>query len=392
MAMYDFDSLMDEILRNRPEITREEVVSMVEDKKRTVGAGFLTDQGALFLIAGEMGVKLEQATVSDLTLNDLYVGANDITIVARVLALYPIAEYKRKEGDTGRYRRVVLFDKNNVTKLTVWDDSPDALKLDGIIIDTPVRVVNGYVRQGLDGKPVLNLGKKGKVELVKEEKVSSKLPSLSSLSKKLTNIGDMQNIVAVEGIVLSGSRSSTFTRNDGSSGSLTQFELGSGSENEKVRIVIWSLLDVEIKPGQEVTVTHLRVKKGMNGDRELHGDAGSAILFRGRDRLAAVRTYSKINQVTKNREKYSVEVMALSNPTVRDVHLKNGEVVQNAESTMGDDTGEIMVVGWRGQSEQVGKIDVGEKVRIINAISQTSRTGNLFLELDEESKVEKVSG
>ncbi|MDG6920396.1 MAG: hypothetical protein JRN59_02580 [Nitrososphaerota archaeon] len=392
MAMYDFDSLMDEILRNRPEITREEVVSMVEDKKRTVGAGFLTDQGALFLIAGEMGVKLEQATVSDLTLNDLYVGANDITIVARVLALYPIAEYKRKEGDTGRYRRVVLFDKNNVTKLTVWDDSPDALKLDGIIIDTPVRVVNGYVRQGLDGKPVLNLGKKGKVELVKEEKVSSKLPSLSSLSKKLTNIGDMQNIVAVEGIVLSGSRSSTFTRNDGSSGSLTQFELGSGSENEKVRIVIWSLLDVEIKPGQEVTVTHLRVKKGMNGDRELHGDAGSAILFRGRDRLAAVRTYSKINQVTKNREKYSVEVMALSNPTVRDVHLKNGEVVQKAESTMGDDTGEIMVVGWRGQSEQVGKIDVGEKVRIINAISQTSRMGNLFLELDEESKVEKVSG
>jgi hypothetical protein len=96
--------------------------------------------------------------------------------------------------------------------------------------------------------------------------------------------------------------------------------------------------------------------------------------------------------VTKNREKYSVEVMALSNPTVRDVHLKNGEVVQKAESTMGDDTGEIMVVGWRGQSEQVGKIDVGEKVRIINAISQTSRMGNLFLELDEESKVEKVSG
>ncbi len=388
--MYDFDSLMEEILRNKPEISREEVMSMIEDKKRTVGAGFLTDQGALFLIAGELGIKLEHATDTDLTLNDLYIGANDITIVARVLALYPVAEYKRKEGDTGRYRRVVLFDKNNVTKLTIWDDSPEALKLDDIAVDTPVRVVNGYVRQGLDGRPVLNLGKKGKIELVKEEKVSSKLASLNSLSKRITNIGDVQNVIAVEGVALSGSRSSTFTRHDGSSGSLTQFELGGDSEGERVRIVIWSLVNVEIRPGQGVTVTHLRVKKGMNGDRELHGDGGSAILLRNWDKLVAAQAYSKVNQVTKNHEKYSVEVMALSNPTILDVHLKSGEVVQKAESTMGDDTGEITVVGWRAQSGPVGKIDVGEKVKIINAVSRMSRTGGIFLELDEESEVEKV--
>src|SRR5580698_9400858 len=113
--MYDFESLVDEVLRSRPELTREEIMSLIQEKKQTVGAGFLTDQGALFLIAGELGVQLHHMTATDLTLKDLYVGANDITIVARVLAVYPISEYKKKDGSTGRYRRVVLFDLGNLS-------------------------------------------------------------------------------------------------------------------------------------------------------------------------------------------------------------------------------------------------------------------------------------
>ena len=84
--MYDFETLVGELLQNRPELSRDEVLRRIEDKKRTVGAGYLTDQGALFLVAGELGVTLHREDVSsDLTINDLYIGANDVTVVARVL-------------------------------------------------------------------------------------------------------------------------------------------------------------------------------------------------------------------------------------------------------------------------------------------------------------------
>ncbi len=99
--MYDFEGLIEEVLRNKPDMSRDDIVELIEEKKRNVGAGYLTDQGALFLIAGELGVQLKPVT-SDLTLKDLYVGANDITIVSRVLAVYPISEYKKKDGGTGR--------------------------------------------------------------------------------------------------------------------------------------------------------------------------------------------------------------------------------------------------------------------------------------------------
>ena len=100
--MYDFDALIGELHAGRPELNREEVMRRIEEKKKTVGAGYLTDQGALFLVAGELGVSLRKAEASsDMRVGDLYIGANDVTVVARVLAVYPFAVYNKKDGGQG---------------------------------------------------------------------------------------------------------------------------------------------------------------------------------------------------------------------------------------------------------------------------------------------------
>lgn len=41
--MYDFEALVTEVLRNKPEISRESLMELVQEKKRTVGSGYLTD-------------------------------------------------------------------------------------------------------------------------------------------------------------------------------------------------------------------------------------------------------------------------------------------------------------------------------------------------------------
>ncbi len=199
--MYDFEALVTEVLRNKPEISRDSLMELVQEKKRTVGSGYLTDQGALFLIAGELGVKLQHMITADLTLKDLHIGANDITVVARVLAIYPVAEFKKKDGSgVGRYRRVNLFDRNGVGRLTIWEDNEEAIKLSGIAVDAPVRVVSAYVKQGLDGKPNLNLGKRGRIELITDASIASKLASLSTLSKRVDEVQAGEMVFAVDGL------------------------------------------------------------------------------------------------------------------------------------------------------------------------------------------------
>ncbi len=279
--MSDFDALLGELLQNRPELDRQELMRRIEEKKRTVGAGYLTDQGALFLVAGELGVSLRKADASsDLTIKDLYIGANDVTVVARVLALYPAASFKKKDGGTGKYARVVLFDGHDSAKLTVWDEKADEIAKSGFEVGSPVRVASGYVKQGLDGKPNLNLGKRGRMEIVSDEKTLAKLPILSAVTDKLTKVSQEKQFVAVECVVSSEPRYSEFVRQDGSPGSLFQFGVVGDGASGEVRMVIWSpLAQPQLKKGQKVVVTNVKSKRSTSGEYEIHGDAGSTIVI-----------------------------------------------------------------------------------------------------------------
>lgn len=399
--MYDFEALLTEVLRNKPEISRDSLMEMVQEKKRTVGSGYLTDQGALFLIAGELGVKLQHMITADLTLKDLHIGANDITVVARVLAIYPVAEFKKKDGSgVGRYRRVNLFDRNGVGRLTIWEDNEEAIKLAGIAVDAPVRVVSAYVKQGLDGKPNLNLGKRGRIELIADESVASKLALLSSLSKKVEEVQAGEMVFAVEGLAASDSRRSTFVRrDDGSNGSLTQFELR-GSGEKTTRVVVWDGVELpEVRSGTRVRVTNLRQKSGRQGEPELHGDSATVIQDLGGDQPKEAETARplhlvKVADVAKHVVSGSVdlEVMALSKGSVREVNLKDGTTAKKGEVVLGDDTGEITAVAWDEASNVIGGIQAGEKLRVHGAAIQVSKLGAETLELSRLSKVERVRG
>lgn len=399
--MYDFDALVAEVLRNKPDMSRDSLMELVEEKKRTVGSGYLTDQGALFLIAGELGVGLQHMITADLTLKDLHIGANDITVVARVLAIYPVSEFKKKDGSgVGRYRRVNLFDRNGVGRLTIWEDNEEAIKLSGIGVDMPVRVASAYVKQGLDGKPALNLGKRGRIEGITDPSITSKLASLSAMSKPVEEVREGEAILAVEGLVTTDSRRSTFVRrDDGSNGSLTQFEL-KGRGGGTTRVVVWDGVDLpEVKSGSRVRVTNLRQKKGRQGEGELHGDSATVIQLLGGDELGGVEVRRppplvKVAEVGKHAAagRVDLEVMVLSKGSVREVSLKGGSTAKKGEVVLGDDTGEITAVAWDEASNVIGEVEVGEKLRVHDATVQVSKMGVETLELSRSSRLEPLRG
>jgi replication factor A1 len=277
--MYDFETLIGELLQQKPELGRDEVLRRVEDKKRTVGAGYLTDQGALFLVAGELGVSLRREEASsDLSIKDLYIGANDVTVVARVLAIYPVATYNRKDGGTGKYRRLALFDGKSSVRLTVWEEGLEQLDELALKVDTPVRVANAYVKQGLDGKPTLNLGRRGRIQTLVDDKTAAKLPSLSAVIQKLPALNKEEQFIALDCLISSEPRFSEFVRSDGSEGSLFQFGVEGGGGKE-TRVVIWSpAAQPELKRGQKVKITNVKARRSNTGDFEVHGDAGSTIM------------------------------------------------------------------------------------------------------------------
>ena len=81
----DFKKMIEIVLQKKPDISAEDVRELIDEKKRKIGAGYLTDQGALFLVAADLGVSFENNQSNLTSIKDLYIGANDVNLSARII-------------------------------------------------------------------------------------------------------------------------------------------------------------------------------------------------------------------------------------------------------------------------------------------------------------------
>jgi len=95
----DFKKMMEILRQQRPDLNHDSIRDMIDEKKRKIGAGYLTDQGALFLVAADLGVSFENVPKLSAEIKDLYIGAKDITLTARILNVYPIRKFLKKDSN-----------------------------------------------------------------------------------------------------------------------------------------------------------------------------------------------------------------------------------------------------------------------------------------------------
>jgi hypothetical protein len=219
----------------------------------------------------------------------------------------------------------------------------------------------------------MNLGKRGKIEVISNQLVASKLLSLASASRPIAEV-DFDNVpAAVEGVAATDGRTSEFTRDDGSGGSLTQFDLGDAG-GKRVRVVVWNgSVMPEVISGMRLRITNLRSKKGRQGEQELHGDTATIIKVLDGAHAEPTQRLVKVADAKKSIGRLDLEVMALSKGSLREVNLRDGSVVKKAEVVISDGTGEITLVAWKDLSEVVGGINAGERLRVRDVIIQKSR-------------------
>ena len=108
--MSESQNLIDKLLEQKSELTKEIIDQKIAEKKEKIGAGYLTDQGALFLIASDYGVTLTESSKTEISLKDLYAGAKEISLETRVLNLSPTKQFSRKDGSTFDLRTMTVYD------------------------------------------------------------------------------------------------------------------------------------------------------------------------------------------------------------------------------------------------------------------------------------------
>jgi replication factor A1 len=95
---------------------------------------------------------------------------------------------------------------------------------------------------------------------------------------------------------------------------------------------------------------------------------------------------TKVKDVQVSQDPCVVEAIVLAAPETADVNTKAGETVPVTSTLLGDDTGEIRLVGWRNQSSMVNKLAVGDRVKVA-AATNLGREGKPELTLKSYSSI-----
>ncbi|MGI0003610.1 MAG: single-stranded DNA-binding protein, partial [Nitrosopumilaceae archaeon] len=284
-----------------PELSRSDIQQMINKKKEKIGAGYLTDQGALFLIAADLGASLNEQLKVEMGLKDLYVGAKEITLETRVMNVYPAKQFSRKDGSQFLLRTMTVYDSDSRAKVKLWDEKANLPGIENLKPGDLVKIIKAYVKSDMTGTPIINVGSGSNLET---SEIESKIPLLDSITEDVSEVKENQQNLVVSGILDGNIRMTEFTNFKGQPGKALHLRL-KGKNDTITRVVLWNadekLIPKMITAGAKTRLIGVRTKKGQQG-LELHGDEGTVIEIEGTDEMQpiAVRILSLMKNDSGN--------------------------------------------------------------------------------------------
>jgi len=393
----DLENIVQQILVARRDLNRDEVLKRIYEKKRSAEDYFL-DEVAARIVAAELGVEIqnEQETFpAEIAIKNLVSGLNDVTIVARVIAIYPVQTFSRNDSTEGKVARSLLADDTGTLKLVLWDDKIELIETGKMQQGQIVRVLHGYVRESFDGQLEMHLGKRGDVEISPEGVDESRFPRIADFIDKIEQVTPDKKKANVRGIVTWVSPVSEFTRKDGTHGKVRRVRLK--DETGEATIVFWNEKVDElntISEGDQLRIINTRVKTGLDGRVELHVGNSSQVQKMSdpiASPISVTETARKIANLITEGGPFTIEATVASTPTVREVNTSQGENVLLATFDLADETGKIGITLWRKQAELARDVAVGAQIRIKNIYVKRGFSNLLELVSRSSTTIETTS-
>ena len=359
------EKIIEQILSRRPEISRKEILEKLELEKRKTG-GFISDAVLLRMIAAEFSVEIPQdvALTPTLSIVDLILSLNDVTLIGRVVAVFPPKAFKGVKS--GKVASLLVADQSSILRVVLWDDKTNFIESGEIKVGQVIRFSHGYTREDWSGRVELHIGEKSEIEINPRDVEAKDYPTIGKFTIKIGEITRAHKTkrVSVKGAVKELFSASTFKRQDSSSGKVMRFVLV--DETGEIPVVVWNEkaneLEKVIKKDVKLQVVNAKVKKAISEGLEIHVDAGTYV-----ETLMPEEEFLKIADLREGSNSVNVEGEVVTKPILRDVKTSKGELVKLATFELKDETGRTWVSAWRERAEIVKNLKAGDKIVIKNA-------------------------
>ena len=121
-----------------------DISRLVEEKQRRF-AGLLTESGAAFMVAKDLGLQLGADSMKKMLVSQLRDGMQNIDLLVRVMHIAQPKEFE-KNGKKGKLCNLVVADSTGEIRLTIWHDDVDTVLGKGAKRGSVLLLRNCYVK------------------------------------------------------------------------------------------------------------------------------------------------------------------------------------------------------------------------------------------------------
>jgi ssDNA-binding replication factor A large subunit len=267
------EEIIQQILSKHPEVSRNQILENLETEKSKTG-GLIAEETLLRLIAARYGVEILQDRVyRKLSISHLVPGLNNVTVTARVIAVYPPRTF---EGErSGKFASLMIADKDAILRVILWNEKVELIEAGELKAGQIVRFSHGYTREDREGKAELHLGNRSQIEVEPKDIKADEYPLIGKFATKINKITKAYENIHLTGKVKELFPASTFTRSDMSTGTVMRLTLA--DETGEIPVVVWNEKAEELEKALELNMNlqlvNAKVKENTSGEFEVHVDS-----------------------------------------------------------------------------------------------------------------------
>ncbi len=248
----NYEKILDRISRTS-ELDKEELNRRVEAKRAKL-SGLISKEGALQVIAAELGISFEDEL---LKINELLPGMRKVKIVAKIITMYPIRTFVNKKGEEGKVANMIIADETSNIKVVLWDSNHIGLIEKGDVAqDSVIEIAGGSMREN-----EIHLGSFSELKLSAE--VLSDVKTEKQIKEKEIADFNLGDYVKTRAFIVQAFEPKFFEVNKKTSRKITDEERAAGAEVEK-RMLMTIVLDDGFETIRAVLFSEILKKMGVD--------------------------------------------------------------------------------------------------------------------------------
>ncbi|GAF74175.1 unnamed protein product, partial [marine sediment metagenome] len=247
---------------NEPEFKNNELVKIVNGnaKKGKFGGTeiHIGRFGKLILSPDDVDYKnYPKIKVELIKIRDINLNLKSVSIEGKVIQIFPLKEFERKNGELGKVRSLTLLDSTGSVRIAFWNNDTD--KLNGIDSGDIISISNLTPKLStLDSRTVdLNSSRSSKIE-----KKSKKLELDGDSIKNIKELQNRLGVVSFEGIITSIDNIKNISLKSGENVNLLGFTVSDDSDG--IRGTLWGEQAEEfskiLSDGQGIVLSNVLIK------------------------------------------------------------------------------------------------------------------------------------